>query len=105
MTRFDNFHTMDRRCGWRGAAVGVAIAALLFAGAVPAVAQDDEGDAGGGQDAETKALDSTATQWSFQFAYQVMPSYYDDTLDNGQMRPEGNTDYAQLRIVAPISDR
>ena len=102
MTRFDNFHTMDRRCGWRGAAVGVAIAALLFAGAVPAVAQDDEGDAGGGQDAETKALDSTATQWSFQFAYQVMPSYYDDTLDNGQMRPEGNTDYAQLRIVAPI---
>ena len=25
-------------------------------------------------DRETKALDSTATQWSFQFSYQVMPN-------------------------------
>ena len=25
--------------------------------------------------AETKALDSTATQWSFQLAYQTMPDY------------------------------
>jgi hypothetical protein len=55
-----------------------------------------------GQDRETQALDSTATQWSFQLAYQVMPDYHDDILDNGQMRPEGNTDYLQLRIVAPI---
>ena len=59
-------------------------------------------DAGGGQDRETMALDSTATQWSFQLAYQVMPDYHDDILDNGQKRPEGNTDYLQLRIVAPI---
>jgi hypothetical protein len=29
-----------------------------------------------GQDAETKALDATATQWSFQFAYQFMPDYH-----------------------------
>jgi hypothetical protein len=56
----------------------------------------------GGQDRESMALDSTATQWSFQFAWQVMPDYHDDTLDNGQVRPEGNTDYLQLRIVAPI---
>jgi hypothetical protein len=93
---------------------GCALLAVMLAfGSPPALAQEAEEEngqpteaaeeeAGGGQDAETKALDSTATQWSFQFAYQVMPSYYDDTLDNGQMRPEGNTDYAQLRIVAPI---
>ena len=54
------------------------------------------------EDAETKALDSTATQWSFQFAYQWMPSYHDDTLDNGEVRPAGLDDYVQLRIVAPI---
>ncbi|KPK21629.1 MAG: hypothetical protein AMK69_21445, partial [Nitrospira bacterium SG8_3] len=59
-------------------------------------------DATEGQDRETKALDSTATQWSFQFGYQVMPDYHDDILDNGQVRPEGNTDYLQLRIVAPV---
>ena len=40
-------------------------------------------------DAETKALDSTATQWSFQLAYQTMPDYHDDILDSGQPRPAG----------------
>ena len=50
-----------------------------------------------------KALDSTATQWSFQFAYQAMPDYHQDTLDNGQMRPAGSTDYVQFRIVTPIA--
>lgn len=59
-------------------------------------AQDDAGDA------ETKALDSTATQWSFQLAYQVMPDYHDDILDNGEPRRAGPTDYIQLRIVAPL---
>ena len=53
-------------------------------------------------DAETKALDSTATQWSFQFAYQTMPDYFDDVLDSGQQRDAGATDYLQLRIVAPL---
>jgi len=53
-------------------------------------------------DAETKALDSTATQWSFQFAYQTMPDYFSDTLDNGSTRPAGATDFLQLRIVAPL---
>ena len=62
------------------------------------VAQDGES----GQDRESMALDSTATQWSFQLAYQVMPDYFDDTLDDGSTRPEGNTDYLQLRIVAPL---
>lgn len=53
------------------------------------------------QDAETKALDATATQWSFQFAYQSMPDYYDD-LVNGTTRRPGLDNYLQLRIVAPI---
>jgi len=53
------------------------------------------------QDSESKALDSTATQWSFQFAYQTN-EYKRDVLDNGQVRPEGLTNYLQLRIVAPL---
>jgi hypothetical protein len=52
-------------------------------------------------DAQTKALDATATQWSFQTAYQVMPDYYGGTVD-GSPRPTGSTDYLQLRIVAPV---
>ena len=70
--------------------IGVALVAL----SVAAEAADDG-------DAETKALDSTATQWSFQLAYQQMPDYYDDIMDNGQQRPAGSDDYIQLRIVAP----
>jgi len=52
------------------------------------------------QDAESKALDSTATPWSFQLAYESMPNYHDDTLSNGQPRPAGTDNYWQLRIVA-----
>jgi hypothetical protein len=54
------------------------------------------------QSAQNKALDSTATQWSFQLAYQAMPDYHQDTLDNGQTRAAGSTDYLQIRIVAPV---
>ena len=54
------------------------------------------------QDAITKALDSTATQWSFQFAYQAMPDYYSDDV-NGEPRPAGFDDFIQARIVAPIA--
>jgi hypothetical protein len=54
------------------------------------------------QDAESKALDSTATQWSFQGAYQMMPDYYSDTLDDGSTRRAGLDNYVQLRIVAPL---
>ena len=53
------------------------------------------------QDDVSKALDSTATQWSFQVAYQTMPDYKDDWVD-GQRRPEGSTDFLQLRVVAPV---
>jgi hypothetical protein len=57
----------------------------------------------GDEDAETKALDSTATQWSFQLAYQWMPSYHDDVLDSGAERPAGLDNYVQFRVVAPIA--
>ena len=53
------------------------------------------------QDDVSKALDSTATQWSFQLAYQNMPNYKDDYVD-GKQRPEGSTDFVQFRIVAPL---
>jgi hypothetical protein len=71
-------------------AVGVA---GLLAGA-PAYAQES--------DAETKALDSTATQWSFQLAYQTMPDYHDDIVSGGSPRPAGATDYLQFRVVMPL---
>ena len=72
------------------------VAVMLFSAATSSFAQE------GGQDRVSQAMDSTATQWSYQFAYQWMPNYFSDTLDNGQTRPAGATDYAQLRIVAPI---
>ena len=54
-----------------------------------------------GQSRESQAMDATATQWSFQLAYQWMPDYYDD-LVNGEPRRPGLTNYLQLRVVAPI---
>lgn len=54
------------------------------------------------QDDVSKALDSTATQWSIQTAYQTMPDYFADTLSNGNTRPAGPTDYLQVRMVAPL---
>ena len=88
---------------WWQATAAITVALLLVVGAGPALAQEnDDSVEDGEQDAETKALDSTATQWSFQFAYQWMPDYHDDILDNGQTRPAGLDNYVQLRIVAPI---
>ena len=69
----------------------------LLALVAPAVSAQD-----GEQDALTKAIDSTATQWSFQLAYQKNADYKNDTLDNGQSRPEGADNYWQLRVVAPF---
>jgi len=81
---------------YRGICMGGSIFAIFIALlAQPSNAQES--------DAETKALDSTATQWSFQFAYQTMPDYHDDVLDNGQTRPAGPTDYIQVRVVAPLT--
>ncbi len=52
-------------------------------------------------DDAAKALDATATQWSFQLAYQSMPDYYSDMVNGAPRRP-GLDNYVQLRIVAPI---
>jgi len=75
------------------------LARLIFVGALlassSAVAQDEQDDV-------TKALDPTATQWSFQLAYQPTPSWHDDTLGNGQTRPQGLDNFWQLRVVAPV---
>jgi len=57
----------------------------------------------GEQDAQSKALDSTATQWSFQLSYQNMPDYHMDALDDGTMRAAGSNDYIQLRAVIPVA--
>ena len=73
---------------------------LVLASSFHCSAQEEK--SGGVQDRESMALDSTATQWSFQLAYQTMPDYYDDILDNGQVRPQGFDNYWQLRIVAPM---
>ena len=94
MTTKLSTETTPRWRRWRMTGWSLALVSLL--GAAASGAQEAQ------VDAQTKALDSTATQWSFQLAYQVMPDYHRDTLDNGQTRPVGSTDYVQLRIVAPV---
>ena len=95
---------------WRIVALTAVFAALLVLEAVPVQAQEegDEGPAvveeatGAEQDDVAKAMDSTATQWSFQFAHQWM-SWKEDTLDNGQTRAPGLDNYVQLRMVIPVA--
>lgn len=72
---------------------------LLFLISVCAFAQGEEEQPQ--QDAGSKALDATATQWSFQLAYQFMPDYYTDMV-NGMPRRQGLDNFIQLRVVAPI---
>ncbi len=72
---------------------------LLFS--VTAFAQENEDSDQPEQDAASKAMDATATQWSFQFAYQSMPDYHNDIVNGTERRP-GLDNFAQLRIVAPI---
>jgi hypothetical protein len=84
-----------------------AVTAVVLLAAAPVLAQEASGESDAaqevGQDDESKALDSTATQWSFQVAYQAMPDYYQDMLEDGSTRSVGSTDFVQLRIVAPIA--
>ncbi|MFC2164561.1 hypothetical protein ACFLT2_06135 [Acidobacteriota bacterium] len=107
---------MQRKISWKLFTIAVLlIVGMIFSGpswaleestqGEPALSQSEEeasAESEGGQDAESKALDSTATQWSFQLAYQKMADYHQDTLDNGKTRPAGMDDYIQLRIVAPL---
>jgi hypothetical protein len=87
-------HAMNRYAS----TISAIVASIILAPGQVAFSQDD------GADAETKALDSTATQWSFQLAYQTMPDYHNDMLSNNQgPRPDGMTDYLQLRIMMPLA--
>ncbi|NCF61274.1 MAG: hypothetical protein GWP58_00360 [Gammaproteobacteria bacterium] len=52
------------------------------------------------QDDVSKALDSTATQWSFQFAYQTTD--WKEDIVNGQPRTPGLDNFVQMRVVAPL---
>lgn len=70
---------------------------LAFLASIALISQDDEA----AQSRESAAMDATATQWSFQLAYQLMPDYYSDDVD-GVPRSPGLDNYLQLRIVAPI---
>lgn len=63
-------------------------------------AQDSDADEAPVQDDISKALDSTATQWSFQFAYQWMD--WKDDIVNGAPRPPGLDNFVQFRFVAPF---
>ena len=74
--------------------ISLLIAATALIGSV-SYAQEEQDDI-------SKAMDSTATQWSYQLAYQAMPDYFSDTLDDGTTRRAGTDDYIQFRIVAPL---
>jgi hypothetical protein len=64
-------------------------------------AQEDSTSTESQQSRASQAMDATATQWSFQLAYQAMPSYHNDVV-NGSQRPSGLDNYVQLRVVSPI---
>jgi len=74
---------------------------VLLAFGVNAFAQEEGEASEEGQSRESMAMDATATQWSFQFAYQSMPDYHNDIV-NGSPRSAGLDNYLQLRIVAPV---
>ena len=62
---------------------------------------DDEAEAEAPvQDDVSKALDSTATQWSFQFAWQGSEWKQDQV--NGSTRPQGHDNFLQARFVMPL---
>ena len=86
---------------WIGA---LALTAALSHTAVRAdedgAAAPVSGEPEAAQDDVSKALDSTATQWSFQVAYQ-QTDYKDDRV-NGEQRQPGLDNFWQLRIVAPL---
>ena len=75
---------------WAGAIL--ALAAVMFA--APLGAQE--------QSRESMAVDATASQWSYQFAYEGFFDYRTD-LVNGVPRPEGDKGFLQFRLVAPIA--
>jgi hypothetical protein len=57
---------------------------LAFFASLVLFSQEEEAE----QDRASMAVDATASQWSFQLAYQSMPQYYTDDV-NGQPRRKG----------------
>ena len=76
----------------------IMLAATLATASAQVFGQDN--DEAPQQDDVSKALDSTATQWSFQFAYQ--DTSWKDDMVNGQQRPPGHDNFFQVRVVAPL---
>jgi hypothetical protein len=68
----------------------------------PLFAQEEESSSEGGQSRESAAVDPTAAQWSYQFAYEGFYNYEDDQLEDGSTRPAGDQGFFQFRLVAPI---
>jgi len=67
-----------------------------------AYSQEEEQSTEGGQSRESAAVDPTAAQWSYQFAYEGFYNYKDDQLEDGSTRPPGDKGFFQFRLVAPI---
>ena len=77
-----------------------SICILIIMTSIAVFAQEDT-TAVDSQSRESMAMDATATQWSYQVAYQLMPDYHSD-LVNGTPRRAGLDNYLQIRVVAPI---
>jgi hypothetical protein len=73
------------------------------------LAQTDDGEtevttAEAGQSRESMANDATASQWTFQVAYEVR-DWRDDEIAPGVTRPGGNKNMWQFRLVAPLDKK
>jgi hypothetical protein len=88
----------------------VALGSVLIT--IPATAQQDSDEEATetllaeqtgtpGQSRESMANDATASQWSFQVAFEAR-NWFDDIMTNGLPRPAGNKNMGQFRIVAPL---
>ena len=64
------------------------LALVMSVCSITLYAQDGDDE----QSRESMAMDATATQWSFQCAYQWMPDYHTDDV-NGAPRPMGLDNY------------
>ena len=80
--------------------------AIAFMCSLNSYAQEEEKeedkDSQPAQSRESAAVDPTATQWSYQFAYEQFFDYKSDLLESGLMRPDGRQRFGQFRLVAPM---
>jgi len=77
--------------------VNRTIAAIFLLGMVPMSGFAQE------QSRESMAVDATASQWSFQLAYEGFFDYKTDEIAPGVPRSAGNKGFLQFRLVAPIA--